>query len=281
MKNSFGINLFVFAFLLLFVSCKSEFERIRTSGDPAVILEKANAYFADEEYLKAQTLYELVISSYRGKQEAEEISYNYAYTYYNLQQYILAAYYFKNFSTTYGASRFQEEAEFMNAYSNYKLSPTFRLDQSYTLKAIEGFQEFANQHPSSERVSECNSLIDEMRAKLEVKDYEGAILYADLQQYQAAIRSFDNLLIEFPDTKRVEEIRYRATEAAYDLARNSFVEKQTERYEEVVKRADLFISRYKSSDYAIVVQKMLLDSQTRLKQLDDVRYQEPGSRSRS
>jgi outer membrane protein assembly factor BamD len=263
------------------MGCKSDFEKIRTSGDPAVILEKANAYFAEEEYLKAQTLYELVISSYRGKQEAELISYNYAYTYYNLEQYILAAYYFKNFATTYGASRYKEEAEFMNAYSNYELSPTFRLDQSYTLKAIEAFQEFVNQHPNSERVEQCNKLIDEMRLKLEVKDFEAAKLYADLQQYQAAIRSFDNLLIEFPDTKRVEEIRYRATEAAYDLAKNSFVERQAERFEEVVKRAELFIARYKSSDYAIDVQKMLLDSQTRLKQLDNVRYQEQSAGSRS
>lgn len=281
MKNTFWINWISVALLLLVMGCKSDFERIRTSGDPEVILEKANAYYEEEEYLKAQTLYELVISSFRGKEEAELISYNYAYSYYHLEQYILAAYYFKNFATTYGASRYQEEAEFMNAYSNYQLSPTFRLDQSYTLKAIEAFQEFANQHPNSERVTQCNNLIDEMRAKLEVKEYEAAKLYADLQQYQAAIRSFDNLLIEFPDTKRAEEIRYRATEAAYDLARNSFVERQAERYEEVVKRAELFIARYKSSDFAVDVQKMLLDSQTRLKQLDDVRYQEQSAGSRS
>jgi outer membrane protein assembly factor BamD len=279
MKNNFWINCISVALLLLVMSCKSDFEKIRTSGDPAVILEKANTYFEEEEYLKAQTLYELVISSYRGKQEAELISYNYAYTYYHLEQYILAAYYFKNFASTYGASRYQEEAEFMNAYSNYELSPIFRLDQSYTLKAIEAFQEFVNQHPNSERVSECNKLIDEMRLKLEYKDFEAAKLYADLQQYQAAIRSFDNLLIEFPDTKRAEEIRYRATEAAFDLARNSFVERQTERYQEVLKRAELFITRYKSSDYAIDVQKMLLDSQTRLKQLDDVRYQKQSAGS--
>ncbi|MEL7222989.1 MAG: outer membrane protein assembly factor BamD, partial [Bacteroidota bacterium] len=193
MKNSFWINSMGVLFLLLFVSCKSEFEQIRTSGDPATILEKADAYFEEEEYLKAQTLYELIISSYRGRPEAELISYNYAYTYYNLEQYILAAYYFKNFATTYGASRYQEEAEFMHAYSNYELSPTYRLDQSYTLKAIESFQEFVNQHPNSDKVDQCNRLIDEMRAKLEVKDFESAKLYADLQQYQAAIRSFDNL----------------------------------------------------------------------------------------
>lgn len=274
MKNSLLISLAGLGLLLLTTACKSEFERTRTSGDPATILEKAHAYYAEEEYLKAQTLYELVISSFRGRAEAELIAYNYAYTYYYLEQYILAAYYFKNFSTTYGASQYQEEAEFMNAYSNYQLSPTFRLDQSYTVKAIEAFEEFANRHPTSERVAECNQLIDEMRQKLEIKDFEAAILYFDLRQYQSAIRSFENLLIEFPDTKRAEEIRFKIIRSAYLLAENSFVEKQEERYSDAVKRAEVFLNRYRGGEFTVEVQKMLSDSQKRLKQLEDVRYQE-------
>ncbi|MEL7251507.1 MAG: outer membrane protein assembly factor BamD [Bacteroidota bacterium] len=273
MKNSLLISLLGLGVLLFNTSCKSEFERIRTSGDPESILEKAHAYYDAEEYLKAQTLYELIVSSYRGRPEAEKIAYNYAYTYYNLEQYILAAYYFDNFAKTYGASQYQEEAEFMNAYSNYQLSPVYRLDQTYTLKAIEALEEFANQHPTSDRVTECNQLIDEMRQKLELKDYEASNLYFDLQQYQSAIRSYENLLIEYPDTKRAEEIRYRTIESAFLLAENSFVERQEERYEDMLKRADAFISRYRGGEYIIEVQEMLTDAQKRLKQLQDVRYQ--------
>lgn len=270
MKNSVTQLGFI---LLLFVgltACKSEFERIRTSGDSVEMLNKANSYFDEEEYLKAQSLYELIVGSYRGRPEAEQIAYRYAYTYYHLEQYILAAYYFKSFATTYGGSTLKQEAEFMEAYSNYQLSPTFRLDQSYSLKAIEGFQEFINRYPNNERVSECNRLIDEMRLKLEVKDYEAASLYFDLQQYQSAIRSFENLLIEYPETQRAEEVRYRIVRSAFLLAKNSFVEKQEERYNEVVKYAELFINRYAASDYAFDVQKMLNDSNQRLKQLKDV-----------
>ena len=265
MKNSLLISLVGLGLFLLSTSCKSEFERIRTSGDPESILERAHAYFEEEEYLKAQTLYELIVSSYRGRPEAEKIAYNYAYTYYYLEQYILAAYYFDTFAKTYGASEFQEEAEFMNAYSNYNLSPVYRLDQTYTLKAIEALEEFANQHPTSDRVAECNKLIDEMRQKLELKDFE---------QYQSAIRSYENLLIEYPDTKRAEEIRFKAIESAYLLAENSFVERQEERYNDMVKKAETFSNRYRGGEYIIEVQEMLSDAQKRLKQLQDVRYQE-------
>ncbi|MEZ4983714.1 MAG: outer membrane protein assembly factor BamD [Saprospiraceae bacterium] len=273
-----GLMVLLMAFT---TGCKSEFEQIRTSGDANLMLEKAHAYYEAEDYLRAQTLYELIISSFRGQQESEKISFNYAYTYYYLEQYVLAAYYFKNFSTTYGASSFQEEAEFMAAYSNYKLSPTFRLDQSYTQTAIDAFQEFVNRHPGSDRVVECNRLIDEMRLKQETKEFESAKLYFDLQQYQSAIRSFDNLLIEYPDTRRGEEVRYNAVRAAYLLADNSFVEKQEERFTEAIERAELFLARYSNSDYIGEVKKMLLDSQKQLKQLEDVRHQEQSSGSRS
>ncbi|RMF01261.1 MAG: outer membrane protein assembly factor BamD [Bacteroidetes bacterium] len=270
MRNSLFFSLVVLLALCFSTGCKSEFERIRTSGDPAVMLEKANAYFDQGEYLKAQTLYELIISTYRGRPEAEFIAFNYAYSYFHLEQYILAAYYFKNFAATYGGSNKKEEAEFMHAYSNYKLSPSFRLDQTYTLKAIEAFQEFINRYPNNERVSECNKLIDEMRQKLELKDFEAANLYFDLQQYRSAIRSYENLLIDFPETRRAEEVRYRITRAAYLLAQNSFVEKQEERYLEVIEKAEAFLNRYADSDYVFEVQKMLQASHNRLKQLKDV-----------
>ncbi|MEL7161869.1 MAG: outer membrane protein assembly factor BamD, partial [Bacteroidota bacterium] len=186
--------IFLLAVTFLTFSCRSEFETIRTSGDPKLVLAKADEFYAAEEYQRAQTLYELSIAPYRGQAEAEEIAFRYAYTYYYTRQYVLASYYFKNFATTYGGSTLREEADFMSAYSNYQLSPVYRLDQSYSNKAIEGFEEFANRYPNSERVNEANRLIDEMRAKMEKKDFESAKLYVDLRRFESAQRSFENVL---------------------------------------------------------------------------------------
>ncbi len=271
-----------FVFILGLWGCKSEFERVRTNGDPAFLLQKANEYFDAKDYLKAQTLYELSITSFRGKQESETIAYRYAYTYYHLEQYTLAAYYFTNFAQTYGGSRFREEAEFMAAYSNYLLSPVFRLDQKATNEAIEMLQEFANQYPNSDKVAQCNELIDQMRGKLERKAYESAKLYFDLKYYQSAIQTFDNVLKDFPETQRAEEIRYMMVRSSYLLAVNSFVDRQQERFEDVTSRANAFLNRYKNnSGYQTEVSQMLADAQKRLKELEDVRYQNTGSRSGS
>lgn len=262
-------------------SCKSEFEKIRTSGDVDRIYTKAMAYYEAEEYQKAQALFEIIISSYRGKREAEDIYFKYAYTYYHLEQFILAAYYFKNFSTTYGTSELREEADFMSAYANYQLSPTFRLDQQYTIEAIEGFQLFVNTYPNSDRVEQCNKLIDAMRAKLELKAYKAAELYYDLEDYQAAIQSFENVLKDFPDTQNRVEIGYMIIRSSYLLAKNSFVEKQKERFTDAVERASEFMERYGDSRYADEVQKMYEQSTDQLKELENVRYQDESSGVRS
>ncbi|MCB0593890.1 MAG: outer membrane protein assembly factor BamD [Lewinellaceae bacterium] len=266
---------------LLLSACKSEFEKIRSSGDVDRIYAKALEYYDAEEYQKAQSLFELIISSYRGKKEAEEIYFKYAYTYYYLEQYILASYYFKNFSNTYGGSSLREEADFMSAYANYQLSPVFRLDQSYTAQAIEGFQLFVNTYPNSSRVEECNRLIDEMRNKLERKAYESAELYFDLREYQAAIQTFDNVLKDFPDTENAENIRYMIIRSAYQLARNSFVDKQKERYQESRDRASEFLARFPDSRYSKDVNSIYNQSRESLNKLDNVGYQNSSARAGS
>ncbi len=263
---------------ILLSACKSEFEKIRASGDVDRIYKKALEYYENEEYQKAQTLFELVVSSYRGKREAEDIYFKYAYTYYYLQQYILASYYFKNFANTYAASDLREEADYMSAYANYQLSPTFRLDQKYTEEAINGFQLFVNTYPNSERVDECNRLIDLLRKKLERKAYESALLYFDLREYQAAIQTFDNVLKDFPDTENAEQIRYMSMRSAFLLAKNSFVEKQEERYKEAETRASEFMARYPNSRFLKEASNI---SEQSTEYLNNVRHQNQSARAGS
>lgn len=272
--RSFPAILLSLTALLAFSACKSEFEKVRTSGDPAIILKRADDYYAEEEYQKAQTLYELVNASYRGKAEAEDIHFKYAYTYYYLRQYLLAAHWFKNFAQTYGGSSKRQDAEFMAAYSYYQMSPTFRLDQTYSLKAIDEFQLFINAYPNSPRVEECNKLIDEMRLKMERKAFEEGRLYYDIRQYQAAMQSFENLLRDFPETDRVDEVRYMIIKSSFLMAENSFVDKQQERYKDTFTWAEEFLARFPESQYAKEVSTILNNSKKKLNQLDNVGYQE-------
>jgi len=272
------VLLAVFAAMLTFGGCRSEYEKIRTAGDPETIRKKAFEYYDEKDYVKAQGLLELALPSFKGKKEAEEVYYRYTYTYYHTRQYLLASYYFNSFVQTFGGSPYKEEMAFMSAYSNYKMSPTFRLDQTHTLKAIEDFQLFTNTYPESERVAECNKLIDELRSKLERKAYDEGELYFDLRNYQSSVQSFENLLRDFPETNNAEDVRFMILKATFLLAENSVIEKQSERYTEALNRSEEFVARYSKS---VNVKEAALIKETsikKLKQLENVGYKSKSTR---
>lgn len=278
MINKYGIG-FLFGLLFLFGSCRSEFEKIRTNPNPEFLQKKAFEYYEAADYQKAQTLFELIINGLRGKADAEKVYFAYAYTHYYQEKYVLASYYFKNFVSTYGNSAYKEEAEFMSAYSHYQLSPIYRLEQSYSEKAIDGFQLFVNTYPKSERVKQANELIDEMRKKMEVKSLAEGQLYYDIKQYQAATRVFENVLKDYPDSKDAEKVRYLIVKAHYLLAENSVYEKQKERLNETVKKADAFMDRYAESEYTSEIKKFKENSNKSLKKFENVRHKNKSSRA--
>ncbi len=264
MKNSL-FSIFLVGACLLLGACKSEFERIRASADPDLLYKKAFEYYEKGEYLKAQTLFELVINGLRGKVEAEKVYFQYAYTHYHLSKFILASYYFKTFANTFPNSQFREEADFMSAFANYQLSPSFRLDQTYTQKAIDGLQLFVNTYPNSERVNESNLLIDQMRRKLEHKSYEEGQLYFDLKEYQSAVQVFENMLKDYPETTNAEKIRYMISKAAYLLAENSIYEKKEERYRQALEYSSNFLQKYPKSKYLNEVKGINTNAKKQLK----------------
>ncbi len=254
-------------------SCKTPYEKLRTSNDPVQILKSANAYFEKEDYIKAQGLYDIVIPFYRGKKEAADLFYNYAYTYYHIEEYLLASHYFGSFGKTFYNSPNREEAEYMEAYAQSKMSPNHRLDQSYSQRSIDAFQRFINTYPTSPRVQECNDQIDDLRGKMEQKAFEEGRLYYKIGQHQASIVSFENMIKDFPETSRAEEIRYLVVKSNYILATNSVFAKKEERFNETLRKISQFIKKYPSSSEIGEIEKIKNNCLNELKEISDVRLE--------
>ncbi len=248
-------------------SCKSEFETIRQQGSAEERLVGAKRYLDEDECFKAQTLYESVIGAYRGLPEQELIYFNYAQALYCQGSYLRSAHYFRDFAATYPNSENKEEALFMIPYSYYKMSPAYRLDQTYTAKAIDEFQLFINTNPTSERVNECNKLIDECRIKLEKKAFAEGELYYNIKNYEAATVSFKNLLKDFPESPNAEEVRYLIAKASYEWAEKSILTKQEERYQATNTYAETFLARHSDSEYTSQVKDILTNSKNKLKEI--------------
>ena len=250
MPTALRHSLFALALALAAAGCKTEFEKVRTSGDPDAILEAADAYYAEGKYVKAQTLYELVTNALRGDPRLQGAYLRYAKTYYNTRQFILASYYFKNYAEQYPVADDREEAEYLEAMSYVELSPGFRLDQEYTDKAITALEQYINTYPETERLGEINALLDDLRVKLETKAFDSARLYYDMTQYQSAVQTFERVLQDYPDSDRAEEIRFRIADSHLRLADNSVVAKRRERYEDAADAIDLYLKKFPSGQYA-------------------------------
>jgi outer membrane protein assembly factor BamD len=230
------------------MSC-SPFQKLLKSSDNELKYTKALEYYEKGSYSPAQQLFEQIQAFFKGTDKAEKIAYYTANCYYKQKDYVLATYYFKSFATNFSTSVYAEEASYLAAYCSYLESPRSSLDQTSTKEAISLLQLFINQHPKSERISECNKLIDELRAKLEKKDLDIAMLYYRMSDYKAAIVSLNNVLKDYPDTKSKELILYSILQAKYQYAINSVYDKRRERLTVASDAYDELIAGFPVGEY--------------------------------
>lgn len=218
--------------------------------------EKAVEYYEKGDYYRALQVFEQLIPVYRGTSKAEQLYYYYAYSYYYEREYIMASYYFKRFTINFPTSEFAEETAFLVAYCKYLDSPNYSLDQTVSIEAINEFQLFINRFPYGEKAQEATVLIVELRDKLQNKAYNIANLYYKMEDYRAAIVSYEIILKEYPDTEFKEEILFKIINAYYSYALKSIQEKKKERFENAVKAYYDFVSLYPESEYLVDVEKL-------------------------
>ncbi len=210
-------------------------------------------YYQNKDYYKASVLFEEIMPILRGRPEAEQAQFYYAYSYYYQREYVLSAHYFQDFFQIYSRSKYAEEAMFMYAYSLYLDSPEYDLDQSNTSDAITAAQNFLNKFPESNYKEQANELIDTLQVKLEKKEYENAYLYYKLRKYldgaglQAAIIAFDDFQNDYPDSKWVEDACFLKIDCAFRMAKNSIKSKQEERLQEAAQDYTYFIDNFPQS----------------------------------
>lgn len=246
--------------------CKSRFEKIRLSNDVAKKYQEGIRLYNKKDYSKALILFEGLAQKYRGTAEAEDLNYYYAFTLYRLKDYTTARYKFKEFAETYPASKNAEECRYMGAYCYYLDSPKYSLDQENTYKAIDALQLFINLYPKSDRAVQAAQYINNLRNKLEVKAFENAKLYYvlggySIDNYKAAVVALKNAQTEFPDIKYAEEMSLLIIKSQFMYAKNSYPNRQEERYNEAIGYYDEFVEAYPNSKFIKEAEQLKQDSE--------------------
>ena len=240
--------LFLILSFYLFSSC-SKYNALYKSDNIDEKYKAAQEYYNKGDYYHALGLFEDLLPYYKGTKEMENLYYYYSFCYYYQNEYLLAAYNFKNYYTTYPNTFNAEECLFMSAKCYFLLSPDTQLDQGDTEKAMDELQLFVNTFPKSMRIPEANDMLDKLRGKLETKAFEGAMLYYNMQNWNAAAISFSNLLHDFPDTPDAEKANYFITNADYQYAVNSIDSKIADRLEIAQKACKHYLQLFPSGAY--------------------------------
>ncbi|MFK7899900.1 MAG: outer membrane protein assembly factor BamD [Cyclobacteriaceae bacterium] len=272
-----GFYIFILSLFIL-AGC-SEYNRVRKKGTFEEKIKLAIEYYDSEDYFKSSTLLEDLLAETRGRKEAIKVNYYYALTQHRQKQYIISGHHFKKIYETYPRSEYAEECKYLFAMSLYEMTPNFNLDQSNTNDAIYAFQDYINKYPETKRLTECNTKIDELRAKLEKKAFQNAKYFYQVHRYKASVISLDNFLKSFPGSRYSEEALYNKVLAQYHLATNSLtvvvkdgkvIQLKRNRLREVTYFYLDFIDKYPESRFGYDAEKLYSSTKNKLDNLNKI-----------
>lgn len=248
LKRLFTYTICIFI-ALLHISC-SEFSRLQKTGTPEEKLAKAIEYYNAGETYKAGVLLEDISPILKGKAEAEQALYYLASNYFKQKQYIMSAFYFKDFYLTYPRSKSVEETMYMHVYSLYLSSADYNLDQKSTYECLKALSVFSARYPNTTYLKECELIYTELNTKLMQKAYEHSMMYHKVGNYKSAVVAISNFIKDYPSSPYLDQSYYTRFEAQYHLAKNSVQGKiQLDRYYQALEFYQLFIDKFPNTKY--------------------------------
>lgn len=228
---------------ILYTGCKNE-ELIQPGDTLPVAYKKALSLYRAEEYGDAASAFETVISVGRGTDYAENAYFYLAESYFKNERYLLAANSYERFMGQYPRSPKRQTAAYKEAMSYYNLSPRYRIDQTYTRKAIEKFRLFISRYPDTQEADQAAQYLTEMRSKLAKKHFYAAEMYMRTDQYEAAIIYYDLVINDFPESSWAERALVDEIAAYNEYASKSVPSKQRERYQKAVQSYEKYLQLF-------------------------------------
>ena len=237
----------IYLLLLVWLASCSKFSKLQKTDDLELKKQGAYNYYDKKDFYKASQLLEELVPLLKGTQDAEKTEYLFAMCQYELRLLESAAFCFDYFLETYPRSIYAEDAMYMGALSAYENSPSYYLDQGNTAKAIAGLEDFIVKYPDSPRRGKCQTMIDRLNEKLELKAYENARIFHQIMEYKAAIIALGNFAKDYPNSENREQALYLQVVSSYKLAKASTDAKKPERYQQTLDFYTNFVDSFPKS----------------------------------
>ncbi len=244
------VNLYILLVILVLVSSCGEYEKLLKSTDSDLKKNKAKEYYEAGQYVKSSELLGQILPRYRATEEAEELNWMHCMSYYGMKDYFMAGSYFKTFVDQFPFGKHAEEANFLLAMCDYRISPRSELDQESTRNALEEFNLFITRFAYSPKVEESKKYVTELQDKLVEKSHNSAKLYYDMKEYKAAVVAINNSLKVYASSKYREEMMFLKLHSMYLYAVKSMPDKQKTRYQDTLDDYYSFMEEFPKSQYS-------------------------------
>lgn len=249
-------RIYIVLIISVLVSSCGEYEKLLKSTDYDLKKEKVKEYYDAGKFVKVTELLSQILPRYRATEEAQDLNWMNAQSYYGMSDYLTAGSYFKSYIDQYPYGKYAEEASFMSAMCDYKMSPRAELDQQSTRDGIEGFSYFISRYPMSSKVEESKTLSKELEERLVEKSYLNAKLYFNVGQYKAAVVALTNSLKEYSESKYREEMMFLKLSSLFQYAEKSLAIKQRERYQATLDDYYSFMEEFPKSNFSKDVKRI-------------------------
>lgn len=255
-------KLLSFLVLIVVLSSCNEYQKVLKNTDVKAKYDLAQKYYEEEDYKRANRLFEQIAPNYVGKPQGERVMFFFANTFFKRKDYNMSGYQFERFIKSYPKSEKVPEAGFLGAKSYFELSPAHSLDQTDTDKALVKLQSFINTYPDSEYFAEANIMAKELTTKKERKAFEigkqfNKLGHFDYSFLTPAMAAFDNFISDYPGSIFREEALYLKFESATEFGLNSFTRLKQERMENAKTAYNALKKQFPETKYAEDAAKLL------------------------
>lgn len=237
-------------------SC-SEYQQVLKSTNNDLKLAMIDTLIKKEKYSKAITLFEQVITQYRGTDKAPELAIKYGDALFNDGLYPTAAGQFERYADAYAFADKVEYARFMEGKSYARMVAVYSRDQRHANQALTKLQDYINSYPDGQFAKEANNEVDELRKVLDKKAYQIAKNYHHRKAYIPAIATFENFITEHPGSELQDDAHYYLLESEFEYAINSIDTRVGERMDLAKKYYDTFATRFPNSEYKKEADKIM------------------------
>lgn len=191
----FAITVLAGAILVL-TGCAGSIPSIPDTPD--AIVAKADSYYDRGKFFQSAELYKAFLARFPGDDRSDYAQFRLAESYFNDEQYPLAAVEYQILISNYGYSEYVDDALFKMGVSFWKQAPSVQRDQQKVRDALSRFEQFLQTFPTSELAPEVRRYVALVHERLAHKAYLNARWYLRNKRYTAAMIYLDKVIDNYP-----------------------------------------------------------------------------------